>query len=712
MNLRERPVRVGLSLMPTEDARLANQELFDAGEVDAIEWSVDFGWGPTAAPAWVMELVGAFAERGAAYAHGVELSPMSAVLGAEQEQWLSELARATKATRYQHLTEHYGFMTAGEFVRGTPLPLPPSRAAIGLAADRIARLCDLSGLPVGIENLAFAYSPRDVWAQAELISELLERTGAFLLLDVHNVLCQAENFELPALSICRAYPLERAREIHFAGGAISFTRREGRRFRRDSHDDAAPEVLLDLTEQVLPLCPALEVVILERSDRSLFGAAEAGRHRAEFRALRSRVAALRKLDATPTREARDSFLLADSAEALDQYQSTVLSVLERAEEPAAAKAALLAAPGLAPYGAHIESYEQPALEIAIDMVRQWASRRPREDEMVAAVLREPRSPLELRSLPIPAPGPGQVLIEACAVGLCGTDAHAWQGFFPVPMPIVLGHEIVGRVAALGEGARGLALGDRVGVSWVQRGCGQCPACARGQQQRCPEPRTWVENGGGLSQWLVAEDAGCTRLPEGLADELAAPLFCAGHVALSALKRAALAPGDRVAVLGVGGLGHLALQIAKAWGHEVLALSSSPEKLADARSFGADAGALIHGAADVGDALTEAGGADVVIATTSSAAQAAAAVRGLRAGGRLVLVGLSAETMAIDPLELVQREASLIGAIQGSRRELDEVLALAAQGRVRPRVESYPLALAQRALGRLVEGRVRYRAVVT
>jgi D-arabinose 1-dehydrogenase-like Zn-dependent alcohol dehydrogenase len=193
------------------------------------------------------------------------------------------------------------------------------------------------------------------------------------------------------------------------------------------------------------------------------------------------------------------------------------------------------------------------------------------------------------------------------------------------------------IEAIGPGVERLRPGDRVGVRWIQRTCGACPACARGAETRCPSPITWIENGGGLSELVVAEASGCTTIPETLAFEQAAPLFCAGHVAMSALRRANPAPGERVAVLGLGALGHLAVQIARAEGHEVVAVTSSEEKARDARDLGAHE--AIVSTDDPGEALASLGGADVILATTSSMTDIAMMVSGLHEGGRLVVVGL-------------------------------------------------------------------------
>ncbi|MFO0549288.1 MAG: DUF692 family protein [Polyangiaceae bacterium] len=708
--------RVGLSLMPTEDARLANTALFDAGLVDAIEWSVDFGY--LGAPPWVDALLDTYSARGALYAHGVELSMMSARFTPNHEAWLEHLATALRARRYQHLTEHYGFMTAGDFARGTPLPLPPSRALLALAIDRVRRLAELAEVPVGIENLAFALGRDCALAQADFVAELCEKTGAFLLFDVHNLLCQADNFDLDPVALARSYPLARAKQIHFAGGTLTPPRTpRGTLFRRDGHDAPAPDAELELLAAVLPSCVALDVVILERSDRSLFTAAEVDTHHAEFKRLREIVGAATISRAPHPRVSVAHSLpwIDDSVAELDAYQVTLLETLASLDDPRAARAALAAAP--APYQPYLERVEPHALEVALALVRQWSARSEPDPEiagptMHAAVFTKPELPLELRNLPVPSPGPGQVLLRVAAVGLCGTDAHAYRGQFPVPLPIVLGHETVGVVEAVGVGVAHPRVGDRVGVSWVQRGCSRCRACVAGLVERCTAPRTWIENGGGLSDLAIVEATGLTVLPDGLDFELAAPVFCGGHVVASGLRRASPRPGERVCVLGVGGLGHLAIGVAAAQGLEVVALTSSQEKARDARALGASEAFVFDRPEDAGPTLERAGGAAIALSTTSSMRAAESLLRGLDVGGRAVLLGLGDGGVTLDPLDVVAREISIIGAVQGPREELVAVLDLVARGKVRPWVESFPLLLAQRALGRVLDGRARYRVVVT
>src|SRR4051794_10292002 len=207
--------------------------------------------------------------------------------------------------------------------------------------------------------------------------------------------------------------------------------------------------------------------------------------------------------------------------------------------------------------------------------------------MRAAVLEQFNQPWVLKEVADPRPAPGQVLIRVKASGLCGTDLHVHHGALPVRLPIVAGHEAVGEVAELGAGVTSLNLGDRVGVSWVQKGCGRCRACHEGRAIYCPAQQTWMTLGGGNSELMLAWAEGCTPIPKGLDYEAAAPIFCAGFTAMSGLRNAQPRPGDRVAVLGIGGLGHLAIQFAKALGLETIAVTGSEGKRAEARALGAD-----------------------------------------------------------------------------------------------------------------------------
>jgi len=329
--------------------------------------------------------------------------------------------------------------------------------------------------------------------------------------------------------------------------------------------------------------------------------------------------------------------------------------------------------------------------------------------MRAAVMTEVRKPWTIKNLPDPKPQAGQVLIRIRASGMCGTDLHVHHGVMPVPLPLVLGHEPVGEIVEVGAGVAGLRAGDRVGVSWVQRGEGRCRFCQEQREGYCPEYQSWIHLGGGNSELMLAWASGCTLVPAGLSDEEAAPIFCAGFTVMSGLRNAEPRPGDRVAVLGIGGLGHLAVQYARALGLEVIAVTGNPEKKAEARKLGAND--VVIASDSLGQALLEAGGADVILGTTNSAAHATQALRGLRPEGRMVNMGLVDGPIQADPGHFLSNQVRLIGSKQNHRRDLVEALNLAAAGKVKPRIEVYPLDKINEARDRLEAGKVRYRAVI-
>jgi D-arabinose 1-dehydrogenase-like Zn-dependent alcohol dehydrogenase len=329
--------------------------------------------------------------------------------------------------------------------------------------------------------------------------------------------------------------------------------------------------------------------------------------------------------------------------------------------------------------------------------------------MRAAVFKTVETPLSFEDLPDPLPGPGQVRIKMHSSGLCGTDMHVFHGHFPVPLPIVFGHEPVGVIDALGPGVTTFSIGDRVGVSWVQGGCGRCVECARERTKYCRASRTWVQNGGGNAQLMIAEATGCNRIPEGIAWEVAAPMFCAGFTVMSGYRNARPRPGDRVAVIGMGGLGHLALQIAKALGHETIAITSSENKRAECKLLGADEVLVVKSHA--GKELAALGGADVVLSTSNGMAQVSQVVSGLRPEGRLVSMSIGAGAIEADPMTILGGQLSIIGSMQNDRADLIEILDLVAAGKVKPMLEVYPFAKINEAIARLAAGDVRYRAVV-
>lgn len=330
--------------------------------------------------------------------------------------------------------------------------------------------------------------------------------------------------------------------------------------------------------------------------------------------------------------------------------------------------------------------------------------------MRAALLTEFNKPWAMKEIPDPRPAEGQVLMRIEACGMCGTDLHVHHGMFPLTPPIVAGHEPVGRIVEIGPGVMGLRVGDRVGVHWVQRGCGRCRTCVAGKAIYCAEQQSWMELGGGNAELMLAWADGCTRIPENVRSEDAAPIFCAGFTVMSGLRNADPKPGERVAILGVGGLGHLALQFARALGLETVAVTGQESKRAELRELGADDVVVTDGK-HVGQALLAAGGADVILSTTNSAEQISQAALGLRPEGRLVGMGLAVGPFQPDLMDFMIYQKKLIGSTQHRRSDLLEALDLVASGKVAPKLEIYPLDKVNEVRDRLEAGKVRYRAVL-
>ncbi|MGI5328660.1 alcohol dehydrogenase catalytic domain-containing protein [Actinomadura nitritigenes] len=338
--------------------------------------------------------------------------------------------------------------------------------------------------------------------------------------------------------------------------------------------------------------------------------------------------------------------------------------------------------------------------------------------MKAAVIPEVGAVWRLCDVPTPEPGPGEVLVRVRACGVCRNDVLATSGAIPFPAvrPAITGHEPAGEIVAVGAGVTTRRVGDRVGATWVRATCGRCDYCRLGRPVggqaafACAAPTTTgFSVPGGHAEFMVAGADETVPLPGGLPFELAAPMLCAGYTAWSALRAADPAPHERVAVLGIGGVGHLAVQFAHACGFETIAMTGTPDKHDLARRLGAD-----EVVAD-GAGLREAGGADVVLATGTSHAAAADALAGLRPGGRLVLSGIDpAHPFTVPPamvLPFFGLRQRVIGSTHDGRERLNEALAMAAAGKVVPVVETFPKERVAAAVDKVARGQVRFRAVV-
>jgi len=336
--------------------------------------------------------------------------------------------------------------------------------------------------------------------------------------------------------------------------------------------------------------------------------------------------------------------------------------------------------------------------------------------MKAAVLREFKKPLLLEEIERPTPGPGEVLIEVEACGVCHSDLHVadgdWGQFASiVKKPLILGHEIAGRVIEKGPQVRELQIGDRVGVPWIHWTCGECEYCLGGNENLCPRQKiTGVTVDGGYAEFVTAPASHAVKIPDGLSAREAAPLFCAGVTVYRALKRANIVRGQTLAVVGVGGLGHLAVQIGREMGAEVTAIDISEEKLALAKSFGA-AATLNAGSADIGKQLRSIGGFHAALVTSAAKAAYDLAFNSLRPAGILLAVGLPAENICFPPIMMAALEVRIHATAVGTRQDLREVLALAAAGKIRCQVATYPLADANAVLNHLRRGEISGRAVL-
>jgi propanol-preferring alcohol dehydrogenase len=332
----------------------------------------------------------------------------------------------------------------------------------------------------------------------------------------------------------------------------------------------------------------------------------------------------------------------------------------------------------------------------------------------AAVVREFGQPLVIEDRPIPSPGPGQITVRMEASGLCHTDIHAANGDWPVKPtpPFVPGHEGVGPVHAIGDGVSGLALGQRVAVPWLGYACATCKHCLTGWETLCLAQRnSGYAVDGCYAEYFLAEAAFAAKVPDGIDPFDAAPLSCAGVTTYKAVKVGNVRPTDLVAVSGVGGLGHLAVQYAKIFGGTVAAIDVTDEKLQLAKDLGADF--VIDARTENPAAVLQAhGGADVAIGLAVDDKSFATAYAGLRRGGRLVLVALPASgTLSIPVFDTVLNGTSVIGSIVGTRADLADVYSLHAAGRTRVIYETRPLGAVNESIQEVLQGKARARIVM-
>lgn len=333
--------------------------------------------------------------------------------------------------------------------------------------------------------------------------------------------------------------------------------------------------------------------------------------------------------------------------------------------------------------------------------------------MKAAVVTSFTAPLEVQQRSVPEPGPGEVLIRLETCGLCHTDIHAAHGDWPVKPtpPFVPGHEGVGIVEKLGDGVTSRTVGERVAIPWLGYACGECRYCIDGRETLCEsQHNSGYSVDGGFAEYAVAAAKYVVPVPDGVSSFDAAPLTCAGVTTYKALKVAHIVPTEKVAVFGIGGLGHLAVQYAHIMGGSVVAVDVEDVKLDLARDLGAEH--TVNAAkVDPVEAIRELGGADVAVVLAASPRVFEQAFSSLNRGGRLICVALPAdEQMTVSIFETVLKGISIIGSIVGTRQDLAEVFALHAAGRTRVIAESRTLEQVNEAIDDVLAGAVPARLV--
>jgi propanol-preferring alcohol dehydrogenase len=323
-----------------------------------------------------------------------------------------------------------------------------------------------------------------------------------------------------------------------------------------------------------------------------------------------------------------------------------------------------------------------------------------------------RGKLELTRKPLVDPKPGYVRIRVEACGVCHSDAGTVEGVFPIVWPRVPGHEAVGVIDMVGAGVEGWAVGQRVGVGFLGGSCGHCDRCRGGDLVNCRNQEfTGIQHDGGYAEMLIARASGLMSIPDDLAAADAAPLLCAGLTTFSALRNAPAKAGDLVAVLGIGGLGHLGVQYARHMGFEVVAIGRGADKAELARKLGAHH-YIDSSSVDPGQALLELGGAALVLATASAGHAVAQTLKGLRPGGKVIALGATPDPIEVSTSDLLFGSRSIAGALTGDPATGDATLKFSVLTGVAAMIETMPLEKAPEAYAKMMSGKARFRMVLT
>jgi len=333
--------------------------------------------------------------------------------------------------------------------------------------------------------------------------------------------------------------------------------------------------------------------------------------------------------------------------------------------------------------------------------------------MKAAQIPKAGADFQIVEREIPKPGAGQVRIKVQACGVCHSDVLTKEGQWPgIQYPRVPGHEVAGIIDELGAGVSAWKTGQRVGVGWHGGQDNTCPACRRGDFRNCQNLKIpGISYDGGYEQYMVAPIEALAAIPDTLSDIEAAPLLCAGITTYNALRHSGALPGDLVAVLGIGGLGHLGIQFANKFGYKVAAIGRGAENAALAKKLGASV-YIDSKATNAAQALQKLGGAQVILATAPSSKAMSELIEGLAPNGKLMVIGVTFDPIEVPPVQLITGSRSIQGWAAGTAADSEDTLRFAELTGVRPMIETYPLEKAGEAYARMLSGNAQFRVVLT
>jgi uncharacterized protein (UPF0276 family) len=345
--------------------------LLESGDIDALEWSFDTVADHNTLPDWMKALLRAYADEDRLYAHGVYYSLLGGSWGPRHTQWLKNWQAVQEAYSFRHISEHFGFMTSRLAHHGCPLPVPINDASIRLGCERLGALQTASGCPVGVENLALAFTPDQVVSHGDFLTQLVAPVGGFVVLDLHNVYCQSVNFSMDMRTLIQSYPLERVREIHLSGGSWAQSDYGDALVRRDTHDDGIPGEILDQLSFAVRQCPNLDVVFIERLGDTFNSLEDEALFREEFLQVKTIVqeAGNRLVPDWPFSPTRALACDNPNSGTLYAEQQSILKVLAGAASAKDAIRQLSENPSLG--GWQIDQWSLPMLDTALQLGRRW-----------------------------------------------------------------------------------------------------------------------------------------------------------------------------------------------------------------------------------------------------------------------------------------------------------------------------------------------------